>query len=405
MRAICRAVSRWVVVVVVVAMTGCTGGEGGPGDGGPAAALQLNDVSILWPLPSTAVERDTALLSATSAGARGPIFPAAVYAAAGGMLAFGGQVAHGELRVVAMRLDPCFAVTAPPLDGTGCEAQLRLVLQPISPFPGATGKHEASDAAVHTFYRLSRAEVFALATALVDLRLAATTGEALGPLAPHPVMVAEGLTGAYAGGVRDLILAHAGAANLVRVAIMSSTASQAWSFQNFDVADAAAGSVIARDIATLPTATQRHDLVMFEGGGFFVGFTPPAIGRLAFTELASSNLAAELTPAARRAQFDGLVATENPRLTTPETVACGSCHVATLVRTRIAEPEYDLQAATSANVFVPAPSVSAADLRPIVATSGFNLHAFSYNGTEPAVSARTAHESATVIEYLDLATR
>lgn len=373
------------------------------------AALQVNDVSILFPLPPTVAERD-ALLAATSAGPRGEILPARVYSAAGGMLAVGGQVDLAELRVVAMRLDPCFAVTSPPLDGTGCEAQLRLVLQPISPFVGASGTLEASDAAVHTFHRIPRAEAFALASSLITLRLAATSGEALGPLAPHPVIAAQGLTGSYARGVRDLVLAHAGSANLVRVAIMSSTASQAWSFQIFDVAGAASASptLAARDIATLPAATQHHDLTIFESGqsvGFFVGFSPAMSGPTAFTDLASSNLASMLTPSARSSQFDGLVATENPRLTTPETTACGSCHVAMLVRTRIAGPEYGLQAAASANVFAPAAQfVSPSDLRPTVASAGFNLHAFSYNGAEPGISARTAHESAAVIEYLNLAT-
>lgn len=428
--------ARWLGLIVLAACTG--GGATPPSDGRPppdaedlldadarppdadterpdaavdaapdapitGAALQVNDVSILWPLPSSVAERDEGLLAATSTGPRGAIVPEVVYTTAGGMLAFGGQVAHSDLRVVAMRLDPCFAQTAPPLDGAGCEPQLRLILQPISSFPGAAGTLEASDAAVHTFHRITRAEAFAMAAALVELRLASSVGQALGPLAPHPLIASQGVTGAYAAGVRALILAHAGADNLVRVAILSSTSSQAWSFQIFNVDGA---TVLPRDIATLPAATQRHELVIFEGGrgSYFVGFTPLATGPLAYNALASSNLAAELGPAERQAQFDGLVATENPRLTTPETVACGDCHMATLVRTRIAEPAYALQASASPSVFLPDTQfVAPADLRPTLG-SGFNLHAFSYNGSEPAISARTAHESAAVIEYLNLAT-
>jgi hypothetical protein len=50
--------------------------------------------------------------------------------------------------------------------------------------------------------------------------------------------------------------------------------------------------------------------------------------------------------------------------------------------------------------------VAATDVRPTLVTpgNGFNLHAFSYNGSEPAISARTANESAAVVEYLNLAT-
>lgn len=248
--------------------------DGGTADGAPDAAvdgapdagvdapaitgdtLQLNDVSQLFPLATSAIERDVAMLAATSAGPRGPLLPSAVYGAVGPIQAFGSEQAVASLRVVAMRLDPCFADLAPSPTGAGCAAQLRLVLQPISEFPDNDGRFPAFDAAVHTFYRLSRAEVYALKDAVVALRLANTSGEALGPLAPHPILVQQGLGGPYGAGLRDLILGAAGRDNLVRVATLSSETTQAWSFRIFDIIDATTPVVVAGDIAGLPAGSR-----------------------------------------------------------------------------------------------------------------------------------------------------
>lgn len=398
--------------------------DGGTADGAPDAAvdgapdagvdapaitgdaLQLNDVSQLFPLATSAIERDVAMLAATSAGPRGPLLPSAVYGAVGPIQAFGSEQAVASLRVVALRLDPCFAELAPSPTGAGCAAQLRLVLQPISEFPDNDGRFPAFDAAVHTFYRLSRAEVYALKDAVVALRLANTSGEALGPLAPHPILVQQGLGGPYGAGLRDLILGAAGRDNLVRVATLSSETTQAWSFRIFDITDATTPVVVAGDIAGLPAGVTKQSSLAFTTStdlppDLAAGFDPAPTDANAFNDLASTESAIALAPAARLLQLDNLLRTENPRTTTPETVACASCHFAMIVKKRVAEKQFGPFADGSAAAFVADPAVvSAPDLRAtFTMETEFNIHAFSYNNTEPAIVQRVVNESAAILEY------
>ena len=382
--------------------------DGTPVPDAPAitgAQLQLNDVSQLLPLPTSLTERDVAMLAASSAGPRGALLPASIYDAVG-VLAFGSQQSVDSLRVVAMRIDPCFAEVAPSPSGAGCAAQLRLVLQPIASSPVDSGQHPAFDAGVHTFYRLSRAEVYALKDALVALRLANTNGEALGPLAPHPVLVQQGLGGPYGTGLRDLILGAAGRDNLVRVATLSSDTGQAWSFRIFDIVDATTPVVVARDIPGIPAGVTTQTSLAFSASGgipadLSAGFDPSPTDANAFNELASTSSALALAPAARMLQLDNLLRTENPRSTTPETVACASCHFAMIVKKRVAEKQFGSFADGSAAAFVADPAVvSAPDLRAtFTMMTEFNIHAFSYNDTDPAIVQRVVNESAAILEY------
>ncbi len=371
------------------------------------SALQLNDVSVLMPLPSTLAERDEGMLAATSAGPRGALFPATTLDAVKALSPSTGGLAFDKLRVVAMRIDPCFAVLAPTPDGVGCEAQIRLVLQPISQFLGEGGRHPAENFgthAVHTFYRLTRAEVYALKDDLVSLRLASSSGEALGPLAPHPLIEQQGLTGEFSAGLRALILGAAGAENLTRVAVMNLVASQQWDFQIFDVIDPS--QVSPRPIATLPPVTtkQSGSASNISAGDSTNGsgdsqFIPAPAGPDTFNELAATPLANQLSGEARRAQFDALMRTENPQRTTAETVACASCHFTMTVKRRVAW-RFGLFDSVSADAFVANPAVvTPADLKPTFTTSEFSIHAFSYQSSIPMIVQRTVNESAAVLDY------
>src|SRR6185503_19656134 len=66
---------------------------------------------------------------------------------------------YDELRVVAMRIDPCFANLGPITNPATCKNQLRLVLQPLRFEAGTTGM---VDGAVHAFYSITRDELVSL---------------------------------------------------------------------------------------------------------------------------------------------------------------------------------------------------------------------------------------------------
>lgn len=115
--------SAWFPAVLLLA---CGGGSLTPVD---ATALDLNDVSFLYPLPTLA-ER-TRLLGLEAQGNGGPLLTRALFDALPPLMPdTPGSIAFGDLRIVSARIDPCFPGSAPPAAPV-CLAQLRLVAQPV----------------------------------------------------------------------------------------------------------------------------------------------------------------------------------------------------------------------------------------------------------------------------------
>src|SRR3954468_13589110 len=117
---------------------------------------QPDDLSVLYPLATSQAAFDRGYLAPASPGLGGPLLPADVYEQAfgpPGTLQLGGTPAApalAGLRMVAFRLDPCFAS----LDATpdaACVNQLRIVFQTLR-FDGTQAIAIAADDAVHAFY-------------------------------------------------------------------------------------------------------------------------------------------------------------------------------------------------------------------------------------------------------------
>jgi hypothetical protein len=386
------------------------GNPGNAGDGGPIAAT-MNDVSILFPLPCDAADLDT-LLSASSSGARGTLLPGELYASIGPISGPSPSDAspltialYSSLRVVAMRIDPCFASLAPDPNGEGCQAQIRLVLQDLE---GGDGGASAFDSALHLFYSLTRDEFLALARALVALRVANEDGESLGPLAPHPIMVKQGLAGPMSEGVKTLILQYAGEENLTRVAKLGIVPGlMSWTLEATDVEDAATAATSPVVIPTLPGDAG----VTLQGVGteslapFRALFLPATTSTDNLTPLDDGD-AGGLGEAAREAAFDSLVRIENPAYDSPNTIDCASCHLATPTEMLVAEPLFSLDDRMGSLAFQPdGESVVPADMTPtfgsITPIPLLNMHAFSYGFNGPAINQRVVNETARVVEYLN----
>jgi hypothetical protein len=379
--------------------------DSGASDAG-AVDLQLSDVAILFPLAKSAAELRAGFLSGTSAGARGPLFPENVYNATGKITGTGpasvggtGSAPFANLRVVAMRVDPCFAALSPSPHGDGCKNQLRLVFQELMG-DGA----EAFDSALHVFYAITREELTALTRAIASERQRSAGAERLGGLRPHPVMVRQGLTGAMATAVRGLILQYAGSQNLTRVTTMSSSnAGFNWSFAGFDIQNVAAATLVPMRIPTLPTGSDTSQL-------FFRGFGREPQGNASPATTSSDNLmafgnvdtATALTAAQRGAAYDALLRVENPTKHSPDTIDCVSCHLATPGAKLVAEPKFGLSRAGNVNAFAPDGTfVRTSEMTPSFDDAGtLNVHAFSYNGNRPGINQRTVNEAAAVVHYL-----
>lgn len=408
-----------------VARGGDASPDGAVADSGPPPSLdasgaipaQMNDVSILFPLPQSAADVDR-LLAPSAAGDEGALLPSALYASIGPITGTtqtddGGVLqefaAYSALRVVAMRIDPCFASLAPDPHGIGCTAQLRLVFQEVTWQTGSGAF--AFDSALHAFYELSRGEFLALAQALVGLRAANAGNDAPGPLAPHPIIARQGLGGAMSKGVEALILQYAGEKNLARLAQLSTINNELeeiWNMSAFDVAD---GGATPSPIATL---ADGGAFVEGLGGGvrpspdggasiLFVTFGPTTTPSNDFSAL-DDGTPQSLATSDVQAAFDALVRVENPKDNSPNTVDCASCHVATPTEKLNLLPLFSLDDTTSPLAFQPdGKSVTQAEMAAtfISAESQFNIHAFSYFGQSAGISQRTVNETAAIVEYLN----
>ena len=123
------------------------------GDGGtaPEPKLQMNDISVLLPLPTSPGEL-AAMVSPTAAANGGVLLPQTIVP----VDATG--IDYARLRVVAFRFDPCFGPTDPAADPSLCQNQLRIVFQPLA-LDATTQQAFADDIAVHAFYSLTRAQL------------------------------------------------------------------------------------------------------------------------------------------------------------------------------------------------------------------------------------------------------
>jgi hypothetical protein len=382
----------------------------------------MNDVSILFPLPSSKADLDH-LLAPSAAGSQGALVPSALYASmspiTGSTLTLDGGAfqqfaAYTDLRVVALRIDPCFASLDPDPEGAGCTAQIRLIFQEVD---WSQGSATAFDSALHAFYDLTRDDFLSLARALVALRQANAGGRDLGALAPHPIMVQQGLAGAMSQGVQALILQYAGENNLVRLAefgTVNNDLEEIWNLSAFDVGTDKTVAVPS-PIATLTDGdggpvfadglSGSADTFNPDGGPPFLsaGFSQSNDPLDAINPLDDGKPWLLSTPA-RQAALDALVRVENPQDNSPNTVNCSTCHVATPTEKLVAMPLFAFSDVSSALAFQPdATFVAPADTAVTFNTHGgqFNIHAFSYFGASPGINQRVVNETAAVVAYLN----
>ena len=379
-------------VLLALALTGCASdGSGSPP--GPSGMLQMQDLAVMLPLAHSQAELD-AQLSASSPGRGGVLLPQSALAGDGAAFQY------SSLRVVAFRFDPCFGATDPA--SSQCQNQLRLVFQPTTlESDGAM----AQDAAIHASYALGRDELLAAVAEMVDARVhAAGNDDDLGPLAPHPIIAREGLTGPLAAAFFRIIEKYAGQANLVAFTSLNAGVfsgsgpipnnMQFWDFQRFDVS---AGHPSASSIPGLPDGTMQLDLdttVMPMTASVSVATTSSDDD---ITVLANFPQASQAPAAALQAGFDAALRIENPHQHTPLTIDCASCHVAEPARTLVGDA-LGMHEAGNPNRFTADPAIPAADVvtttSVLVDGAALNIHAFSYLFNSPMINQRVVNDTA-----------
>ena len=384
--------------------TDCGGDDGGKADGTVGNAAQMNDLTIVMPLAKSQTEFG-GYIAATATGANGVLFPNKPYTTEfpdRTSTGIGSDVTmtYAKLRVVAVRFDPCFAQIGPITDPATCDNQIRVVFQDLT-FGGGTTN--AIDGAVHAFYRVDRAELTKAIREVIDLRKANGQTRTMGPLAPHPLLVKQGLDGAFGQGLAKILLAHAGTKNLIRFThFQSSNLQTTWGFSGFDVSPAGKATMMV--IPTLPSSGTSVS--------FFAGFAAPIAGGFTPGTKSADNVALLVnitnakaaTKANAQKAFDATLRIENPNFHSPNTIDCASCHIAETARMLIGEDKLHLTSDNADDVFsADARYVSARNAKATTSPRGqsINLHMISYRNSSLLIGQRVINETANVVAYVN----
>ncbi len=351
-----------------------------------AFAFELNDISVLLPLPKSI--EDAALLSPQSVGAAGVLMPDFV------KQALASEIAGVEqFRVVALRIDPCF----PNLDfkhPENCRAQIRLVWQVLR-----FENHQVTsrDTAIHTFYEITQPELQQLLSEISQLKKNSSAVPAGQPLSVHPIISQQGLHGDYWQNLRALVLSLTGANRLSRFTLMVG-ANPFWTFQGFDVANNSARkiSIPVLDKPIEVFSNFSRNSLNYLGG---VGLNPQSPD--AFNELVSnSQQFAHGQQTLKQKTVDAIFRVESPKFNNPETINCSSCHVAQGARSWFLRNSFEVDLENNPFRFQ-----AGANSRPdnTYSTSTINLRNFGYFNKAPAISQRVVNETALIVKQLNSA--
>lgn len=353
-------------------------------------ALGLNDLSILVPLPKTSEFKF--MISPYEVGTKGSMLSESVFQRMIQMVPEYDNVKvwKGQLKVVAIRLDPCFIEGVGPLE---CSRQVRLVWQPVI-LEG--NELSTRDTAIHSFYEFTEAEYTKV---LTEWKRWAKT-DSNSALVVHPLLQKQGLSGAGWSELRSIILKNCGEKNIIRMTLMNVMADeQMWIFSGFDIFKD--GSSKEMVIPRLKTVTQAITNTSFNFKTFTGGMTPNPLEDNDFNLMVedSSWFKRKSTENQVRMAIRSAIGFENPKKHNTGTLDCASCHLANMAHswaeTNFPQMKWgtefnDVKYQSEFNLNNPTKK----EMRP----NQFRI--FGYFGKEPAISQRVINETAAVAEYL-----
>lgn len=358
------------------------------------AAWDLNDVSFLMPLPTSLP--DEGLLKISDAGIRGSLIPDRMMGELPSLLErTTNQQLKGSLRVVSVRIDPCFPLPTP----ESCQRQLRLVWQPT--MYSFDGTLEMADASLHTFYVLTDREFEFLKKDLHVWKANHKHATAGLPLQVHPAWATEGANSPELKTFNQLVLRYAGDTNLSRVTVMLLRQSGLmWNFIGFDVDKGALEQLM---VPRLRSRGQSFFNSAFPMDHFARGGVAPAPeGKDILNSLVadSSKLDAQSEDTILR-ETGAAYRIENPKIYNPENMDCVSCHVAmpAIQWVKTYRPGMPIESVWQKEIY----TNSRYDLRntSVEPWNTRSLRAFGYFGKNKSLSQRVINESAEVADALN----
>jgi hypothetical protein len=366
--------------------------------GQPGRPWGLNDVSILYPIPESPSAAND-LIGPQENGNGGAWLPYDLYLHLP-------AIDHGEaaertyqaLRVVAVRLDPCFQS-----DGR-CLTQVRLVWQPVGPATyGSTARYgelEARDAAIHILYTLPPEMFQLLLKDYAALVRETNTDLSNAPLQVHPVLLSQGLRGPFATRLRTLLSKYVGPLTLWRATAMQSLpGDDEWSFSGIYVRD---GVVRDLPIARIGSRAQRLEVAQLNHASFANGrvLPLPQVDKDNYLPDILREHSMNRVPKSATELAIAIADIENPMKNTPDTVDCVSCHAAQPAGTMLHRTLSGLHDDAEVQAHVFQSRLPLRNSGPLLGDTHI-LRAFGYADREPVISRRAINESAHVVMQLN----
>ncbi len=371
----------------------------------------LNDVSILYPLPALVEAAPVALLGPETEGTEGVLLPFDDFKRIRTLLNNGSgneTLYKNALRVVSARIDPCPEEEA-------CVPEVRLIWQPVEK-DEELGKWTSRDGALHTFYKLSAQQFARLKASLWDIKLKAyslgvdTSSKALGI---HPAFARSESAEWFRQASQQAVLASCGSKNLKKITFMALLVPATW-WRFGSMEKNASGSW---ETSSIPRLTMNFQDVFNsaqeEGGVSGPGKEADAI----FNVLPESypeednlhyvvnngfrfNDARDLT--VFREKLNAVARFQNPHRTNPRTLDCASCHYADAAQFYSGLRFEELKSYFSPDQFAnPEPGRFNLKNETIGAKATRILRAFGYFDDQPALLQRVINDSAASADWLN----
>lgn len=355
----------------------------------------LNDVSVLLPLEDIRVNSN--LLKPQDLGVGGSLLPVDFFerlpALRMNMTAQDRILMYESLRVLAIRIDPCFPATADPM--AKCLRQIRLVWQPVMI---QQGKVTTVDAAVHTFHNLQDHEFLKL---LKDWPLSSNPSV---NLQVHP-QFSLGLDDSKWQMTKQILLNNIGRQNLWKVTFMALRGQDhIWLFGGFDVGNQ---GLVAASIPRLKGQKSQFFVNGPKAKEDFVNgmISPlPEVNEDTLNLLTSDSKKIDLTKDEDQIiqEIWASQRIDNPNFHSPQTLDCVSCHVSQAARS-FAEVKFEgLKQKWQEQDFNYINSDFRLENTSPLKSHTMNIRAFGYFEDQPAISQRTINETAQVASAISV---
>lgn len=360
------------------------------------AALDMNDVSVLFPLPSPG-DWDT-LPQAATAAAQGELLPREFVERLPTLLqGVKNSRLYADIYAMGFRIDPCFTEGPPP---ARCQTQIRMVWQPLLKLGDTTS---TVDVTLHTFYQLTEDEFASLVQQLRVLKGSVTSPSEMVPLSVSPILQREGPRGEYRKKLLEILYTFTGRARLSRITFMPLFGRETvWFFGGVDIKDGELTSIrIPRLKDGENTLQQFANVILPEPTSFKGGIFPAPEDEENLNILLtdSSKLNAENEEDIIRA-VRAAFRFENPQLHNPGTVDCVSCHAAQPAKAWALRqyPALNLEQTLAQNIYRNADN-NLQNLSPLLDRTNI-VRIFGYFTDKPFVAQRVINESSEVVNHI-----